>query len=142
MRDKSENRQSNRGFQIQRGFTLLEILAALAIVAIGIAAVTRTVQSSARTAIEAEQRTVAGWVAANQLAELRLSRQWPAARQSDHRAAMAGRTWHVRRKVVATSDPELLRVDIEVYGDEKRGAILASLFGYLARATAASGKPG
>lgn len=117
----------------ERGFTLLEILAALAIVAIGMAAVTRSVQGSATLAVQAEERTVAAWVAANQLAELRLSRQWPAARQTEHRAVMAGRTWQVRRKVVTTPDPELLRVDIEVYGDEKRGAMLATLFGYLAR---------
>jgi general secretion pathway protein I len=125
----------------ERGFTLLEILAALAIVAIGVAAVTRTVQGSARTAVEAEERTVAAWVAANELAALRLSRQWPAARQTDQRAVMAGRTWHVRRKVVTTPDPDLLRVDFEVYRDEQRTARLAALFGYLARATAGSAVP-
>lgn len=125
----------------QRGFTLLEILAALAIVAIGVAAVTRTVQGSAGIARQAEERTVATWVAANQLAELRLSRQWPAVRQSDHRAALAGRTWQVRRKVIATPDPELLRVDIEVFADEKRTTPLAFLFGYLARHTRQSATP-
>jgi general secretion pathway protein I len=126
----------------QRGFTLLEILAALGIVAIGMAAVARTVQGSANIARQAEERTVAHWVAANHLTELRLSQQWPAARQSDHRAAMAGRDWQLRRRIATTPDPEILRVDIEVYGDEKRAAVLATLFGYLARRAPAGGAAG
>lgn len=117
----------------ERGFTLLEIIAALAIAAVGIAAVAKTTGSSASVLQVTEARLLASWVASNRLTELRLSRAWPAASESDRSATMGGRTWHYREKISTTRDPDLLRVDIEVYSDKAHEKLSSTLFGYLAR---------
>ena len=58
-----------------RGFTLIEVLVALAIVAIGMAAVLGALTSSANTVAYLRDKTFAQWVALNQIATLRLSGQ-------------------------------------------------------------------
>jgi len=60
-----------------RGFTLLEVLIALAVLAIGMIAVIGTAGTSTRTAAELKEETFAHWVAMNELASLRLSANWP-----------------------------------------------------------------
>ncbi len=120
----------------ERGFTLLEIIVALAIAAVGIAAVAKTTGGAAAVMQATEERMVAYWVADNRLAELRLSRAWPRASESDRTALMGGRTWHYREAIATTADPDLLRVDIEVYSDGEHEKLGASLFGYLARVSA------
>ena len=117
----------------ERGFTLLEIIVALAIAAVGIAAVAKTTGGAASVMQLTEDRMVAVWVADNRLTELRLSRLWPRAGETDRTTLMGGRTWHYREKVSTTADPDLLRVDIDVYGDEEHENFSSSLFGYLAR---------
>lgn len=117
----------------QRGFTLLEILAALAITVIGIAAVVKVTGSAVDVAQTAEDRVLASWVASNRLAELRLSRSWPAASTRDFSEKYGGRDWYYREKVSETADPDLLRVDISVYSDKDHDDMSAELFGYIAR---------
>ena len=117
----------------ERGFTLLEIIVALAIAAVGIAAVAKTTGGAAAVMQLTEDRMVAAWVADNRLTELRLSRLWPGASEADRTTLMGGRTWHFREKISTTADPDLLRVDIEVYSDDEHENLSGSLFGYLAR---------
>ncbi|MGB0514780.1 MAG: type II secretion system minor pseudopilin GspI, partial [Wenzhouxiangellaceae bacterium] len=56
-----------------RGFTLIEVLVALAVVALALGALIRTTGQAADTQYEAERRTLALWVASNRLAELGLA---------------------------------------------------------------------
>lgn len=115
------------------GFTLLEILVALFIVAIGIAAVSKATGSTISTAQRVENRLMANWVSSNQLAELRLSRIWPSANESDSKVDYADRTWHVKQKISTTPDADILRVDIQVYVDGDFSDLAGSMFGYLVR---------
>jgi general secretion pathway protein I len=97
-----------------RGFTLIEVLVALAIVAIGMAAVLGTLTSSADTVSYLRDKTFANWVALNQIAQLRLSGQAPAAGKSDGDSELAGRKWHWRQEISATQVPGMLRIDVSV----------------------------
>ncbi len=115
------------------GFTLLEILAALSIVAVGLGTVSKVIGSTAAVLETSEQRLMGSWVASNHLAELRLSRVWPAASETDRDASMGGRVWYMREKISTTTDPDLLRIDIEVYTDKEHKQFAVGLFGYLAR---------
>jgi general secretion pathway protein I len=97
-----------------RGFTLVEVLVALAIVAIGMAAVIGALSSSASTIGYLRDKTFAQWVALNQIATLRLSGQMTATGTSDGNTDFAGRSWHWRREVIATQVPGVLRIDVKV----------------------------
>ncbi|HEY2340845.1 MAG TPA: type II secretion system minor pseudopilin GspI, partial [Steroidobacteraceae bacterium] len=93
-----------------RGFTLIEVLVALAIVAIGMAAVLGALTSSANTLAYLRDKTFAQWVALNQIATLRLSGQMTPTGNSDGNTDFAGRSWHWRREVTATQVPGVVRI--------------------------------
>ena len=97
-----------------RGFTLIEVLVALAIVAIGMAAVLGTLTSSANTISYLRDKTFAQWVALNQISTLRISGQMTPVGNSDGNIDFAGRSWHWRREVVATQVPGVVRIDVKV----------------------------
>ena len=61
----------------QRGFTMIEVLVALAIIAVALAASLRAVGSLANSEADLHQRLLAGWSADNALAQLRLTHSWP-----------------------------------------------------------------
>ena len=103
-----------RALHRARGFTLIEVLVALAIVAIGMAAVMGALTSSANTISYLRDKTFAQWVALNQIANLRLSGQQPPTGNSDGDTDFAGRSWHWRQEVVATQIPGVERIDISV----------------------------
>ena len=96
------------------GFTLIEVLVALAIVVLGMAAVMSALTSSADTLVYLRDKTFAQWVALNQIAVLRLSGQQPSAGTSDGDSDFAGRRWHWRQEVVETELPGARRIDVSV----------------------------
>jgi general secretion pathway protein I len=119
--------------RFERGFTLLEILVALAIAVVGISAIVKSAAGAIDTLQSSEDRILGSWVAGNRLAELRLSRIWPAAATRDLSEKYAGRDWYYREKISTTSDPDLLRVDLTVYTDSEHEHFGARLFGYISR---------
>jgi general secretion pathway protein I len=104
-----------------RGFTLIEVLVALAIVAIGMAAVLGALTSSANTSAYMRDKTLAQWVALNQIAMLRLSGQMTPTGNSDGNMDFAGRSWHWRREVTTTQVPGVVRIDVKVRPAEIKG---------------------
>ena len=103
-----------RALRGARGFTLIEVLVALAIVAIGMAAVMSALTSSANTISYLRDKTFAQWVALNQIANLRLSGQQPPTGNSNGDTDFAGRSWHWRQEVVTTQVPGVERIDVSV----------------------------
>ncbi len=111
----------------EAGFSLLEALIALLVLAIGAAGLVRASEAHVDAIGGLEQRAAATWVAQNRLAELRLAD--PAA--SAPSVAMLGRTWRVTVTTRANPDPDLREVAIEVRPDEGRGPAVA-LTGFIA----------
>jgi general secretion pathway protein I len=97
-----------------RGFTLIEVLVALAIVAVGMAAVLGALTSSADTIAYLRDKTFANWVALNQIAQVRLKGQTPAPGKSDGDSELGGRKWHWQQEVSATQLPGMVRIDVSV----------------------------
>lgn len=106
---------------------------ALAIAALGIAAVAKATGGAATVAGHTRQRMVAVWVAANRLSELRITRAWPAPGTSDGTSTMGGRTWYLARTVRSTRDPGIRRVEMSVYTDPELRNREYQAFGYVAR---------
>ncbi|GAC1457198.1 MAG: hypothetical protein PVS2B3_05220 [Steroidobacteraceae bacterium] len=104
-----------------RGFTLLEVLVALAIVAVGMAAVMRTLASSADTVFYLRDKTFAQWVALNRVANLRITGQVPGVGNSEGDTDYAGRKWHWRQEVTALDIPGTERIDVRVRPAEVKG---------------------
>jgi general secretion pathway protein I len=108
------------------GFTLIEVLVALAIVAIGMAAVLGTLTSSARTVVYMRDKTLANWVALNHIAEQRLLPNIPQLGATDGDVDFAGTKYHWRQEVVQTPVQGMVRLDVhvrpaDVKGDDKSG---------------------
>lgn len=97
-----------------RGFTLIEVLVALAIVTVGMAAVLGTLTSSADTVSYLRDKTFANWVALNQIAQVRISGQLPATGKTDGDTDFAGRKWHWQQEVNTTQVPGMVRMDVSV----------------------------
>jgi general secretion pathway protein I len=106
---------------VTRGFTLIEVLVALAIVAVGMAAVMRAITSSADTVFYLRDKTFAQWVALNQIANLRVTAQIPAVGNSEGDIDYAGRKWHWRQEVVASEVPGVERIDVRVRPADVKG---------------------
>jgi len=117
---RSARRAISRGPR-RRGFTLIEVLVALAIVTIGMAAVLGALTSSANTTAYMRDKTFAQWVALNQITMLRLSGQMTPTGNSDGTTDFAGRSWRWRREVTALQVPGLVRIDVKVRPAEIKG---------------------
>jgi general secretion pathway protein I len=98
----------------QRGFTLLEVLVAVTVLALALTAIISGGSSYARSAASLRDKTLALWVARNKLAEIEMLPVWPQSGNSNDDVQMGGDTWTWRVDVGATQDPTLRRVNISV----------------------------
>ena len=113
-----------------RGFTLLEVLIALAIVALALVALARTAGVGVDAFARERDVTLATWVAADALADIRLLGGLPPEGKRTGRERMGGREWHYDAIVQSTDEPALRRIDVRVYADERRLEPVASLVGF------------
>jgi general secretion pathway protein I len=116
-----------------QGFTLIEMLVALAILAIALAAAQRSVSGSIDNAFALKQRLLASWVADNRLAELRATRLLPAPGETQGEETQAGITFHWKTQVSTTPNPYVERVEIRVANTTNGDFALATLVGYLVK---------
>lgn len=115
-----------------RGFTLVEVLVAVAVLAIAMAAVISAMARQADNAGYLKQKTVALWVAHNRLAELQLADEPPSTGRSDGTVEMGGVEWRWDVAVTPTEDDRLRRADIRVRGAQQEEGSLADLTGFFA----------
>lgn len=103
-----------RSFGDLRGFTLIEVLVALVIVALGVAAVMTSLVSSADGTTRLRERSFAEWVAANRILETRLAKEFPALGSSEGKASMGGRDFQWRQRVERTAIDGVVAIVVEV----------------------------
>lgn len=116
------------------GFTLLEVMVALAVLAIAMAALVSSGTQSASNAAYLRDKSLAHWVAMNRVADLRLQKAWPSPGESRSEEEMANRQWFCLSKVSTTDDPDLRRVEVEVRASsEKDAAPLERVIAFLPR---------
>lgn len=113
--------------QDEAGFSLIEALVALAVLAIATVGLMRTVESHIDSTRGVERRTAAMWVAENRLAELEIG----GATVEPDQVEMLGQQWRVQVSRTRTDDPEIERVRIAVSDAQGSTAPLASLDGFV-----------
>lgn len=119
--------------RIETGFTLIEVLVALAVIAIGLVAVLAVAARSGRVDSNLQQRTFAAWVASNQIERMRLASKWPGLGTSDGKITLADQKWHWKAKVAKTEDPDLRRVTLSVATEAKPDDPVTRLLGFIGR---------
>ena len=100
---------------LARGFTLLEVLIALAIVAMSVGALLGTVTSSASNVIYLKDKTLAEWVALNRLTELRIDKNMPDLGKRKGNSVLGGMRWEWEEEVVELPVKGLLRIDVHAH---------------------------
>ena len=113
----------------QGGFTLAEVLVALAVLAIAMAAILGVVSQSVRTTIALRDRTEAMRLAQDRLTLHQLQRDWPAPDTTSGVVEVHGRQWYWREQVSTSPQADIRRIlDIRAAENKEN---LAHLIGYL-----------
>ncbi|HYW75204.1 MAG TPA: type II secretion system minor pseudopilin GspI [Gammaproteobacteria bacterium] len=117
----------------ESGFTLIEVVIALAIIAIGLTAVVAIAARSGRVDASLQQRTFAAWVATNRMTRLRTDSHWPDLGTQDGKVKLADQKWHWKATVKKTQDPDLRRVTIDVSTADKPDDSVTELIGFIGK---------
>jgi general secretion pathway protein I len=97
-----------------KGFTLIEVMVALSIVALSLTAVTASISQMINTAESMRNRTYASWIAQNRITELRLATTVPEEGSTNGEVEYANTEWAWRTVVSETGVDDLFRIDVSV----------------------------
>jgi general secretion pathway protein I len=123
-----------------RGFTLIEVLAALVIVALGMLGVIQAVTQTARNGSYLREKTLAHWIAMNVITERRLLPSPPDVTESSEDVEFAGQRWRWTMKVTQTEVESLRRMDVSVrYADRPESQAFVTVTGFYGTAIGAAG---
>ena len=115
------------------GFTLIEILVAVAILAVALAATTRAASLATDGTLETRHRLLATWAAQNRVAELRARRIFPAVASTRHTTQQGGLGHVIDETVSDTPNPVIRRVDLAVADARDSQRVLTRLTAYVSR---------
>jgi general secretion pathway protein I len=118
--------------QRQGGFTLLEILVALTVLAVTLAAIIKATGDYTGNQAYLRDRTLATWVARNVLVQFQVENAWPDVGERKGTSEMGRREWDWLARISQTEEAELRRLDVEVRPlDEDDAEPLAVLSGFV-----------
>lgn len=125
----------------QSGFTLLEVLVALVIVALGLMAAFGQVNQTLTVSSRLRDKSLAHWVAVNEMTRLRLLAEFPPIGSRSDEVEMARTDWRYTINVVKTPLESLRRVEISVAFADRPDSVVTTLTGFIGRpqATAQAG---
>ncbi len=115
------------------GFTLVEVLVAMAILAVALAATTRAAGIATDGARETRVRLLATWAAQNRVAEMRARGLFPGATSSVATVEQGGLSLLLAEKVSETPNPTIRRVDLSVAESRDPSRVIATEVAFLVR---------
>ena len=113
------------------GFTLIEVLVAMTIIAVGVSALVASAAASSRRQEYLRERELGRWVASNALALNQALPAWPQVGTTNTEVEMARTSWFVRTRTRAVADPDLRRLDIEVRKARDEESYIYSVTGFV-----------
>ncbi len=119
--------------RVKPAFTLIEVLVALVVIAIGLLAVLSVAARSVRVGEYLQDRVFGSWVAQNEITRLRLTPKWPAVGESNGEVLFASRKWNWQAKIEGTPDPDLRRVTVSIALAANPKQTVTRLIGFIAR---------
>jgi general secretion pathway protein I len=117
-----------------RGFTLLEVLVALVIVALGLMAAFGQVNQTLTAASRLRDRTLAHWIALDQVTAIRLLGAFPPIGSESDEVEMANTRWRYTTTVTKTDFEDLRQVEVSVAFLDEPDRVISTVTGLLARA--------
>lgn len=125
----------NRMVCRSQGFTLLEVLIALTILAFSSLAVLRQTGQSLSQLQQLEEKNIAMTIVESRIAEFSIAQTWPVTGRSSKVVAVANRQWNVHSEVSSTSDPWLRKIEVWVVHKEssEQDSPIATLTAYKGR---------
>jgi general secretion pathway protein I len=115
----------------QRAFTLVEILVAVAILAVALAATTRASSVAADGSFETRARLLATWAAENRVAEIRARSIFPSEGTSTLTAAEGDASFTIEQVVTDTANPAIRKVELAVADSREPTRVLTRLVAYV-----------
>lgn len=115
----------------QSGFTLFEVLVALAIIAIALLAALRATGQGTSNVSDLRAHLLAGWVAQNVLVEQRVRGDWPSTGILRGTMSQGGMDFNWREEIVGTPNSAFRRVNILVFEGPEESRSLARMTGFL-----------
>jgi len=116
-----------------RGFTLIEVLVALAVLAIALSAIIKTMSTNTLNSIYLRDRTLAQWVALNKITELQLGKDWPSPGKSDGSTIMGNHEWFWEAEIKTTPYSELNSITLRVRDQHDAENPVSTLHAYIGR---------
>ena len=104
----------NSPFSRDRGFTLIEVMVALVVVALSLSAVMAVVARQVNFASVLQERTYASWIAQNKLAEMRLAGIMPEVSTTSGEVEYGNTSWEWRAVVSETGIENFMRIDVSI----------------------------
>jgi general secretion pathway protein I len=111
----------------EAGFTLLEMLVALSILAVAALTLVRLDAFALRTAADLDETSLAAVVAQNRAVEIWTDPQLPTIGNFTSMEENGGRNWRIEQRVTRTDDPNVLRIDLRVQPVTGRGQAVLTL---------------
>lgn len=118
-----------------RGFTLIEVMVALAIVSIGLIAVFNAIIQMAHSTSVLRERALADWIAMNEISAIRIAGNFPDVGNFDGTSEFAGREWRWEARISETGVSDLRRIDMSVGYEEFPEDSITIMTGFVSRAT-------
>lgn len=100
--------------QALRGFTLIEVMIAMFVIALGVGALLATLTASADAAAHLREKSLAEWIALNRISEVRITNARPGTGTTSGTVDYAGRTWRWQQTVNDPGIAGILRLDVLV----------------------------
>ena len=119
--------------KLAKGFTLIEVMLAMAVFSIAGIAILGTADTNVRNLGYLESKIMASWVASNQLVEVTVKSAWPPKNNKKGKVELAGQTWFWQQKVLKTTDKDMRSIVMQVRLDETEASALSSLTTYISK---------
>ncbi len=127
------NSLKNIQIKLSQGFTLIEVMLAMAIFSIAGIALLSAADNNFKNLSHLENKVLANWVASNQLVTVTLDPAWPPKNNKKGSVEMAGQEWFWLQKVIKTTDKDMRAVVVEIRSEEDQKLAITSVMTYVSK---------